>query len=106
MRGGKPLTPKALFDNIGLKERYCHYWNCVGLKCTNANCPGSHSSLISMEKEDRDKILDNLVKTKAAYLNPALATNTRLVTLLSDQQKTLFPPGTVLAGSGDCTKRT
>jgi hypothetical protein len=43
-----------------------------------------------MEKEDCDKILDNLVKTKAAYLNPALARNRRFVTMLSPSQKTLY----------------
>lgn len=97
MRDGKPLTPKAHFADIGLKKKYCLQWNCVGLKCENANCPRSHDSLIQMEKEDRDKILVNLVKTKAAYLNPALARNRRFVTMLSPSQKTLFPPGTILA---------
>jgi hypothetical protein len=98
MRDEKPQTTKALFADIGLAKKYCRQWNCLGMKCKNTNCPGPHDSLIQMDKDDLNKILNNLLKTKAAYLNPTLAKNRRFVGMLTDEQKNLFPPGTVLTG--------
>jgi hypothetical protein len=52
-----------------------------------------------MPKNDRDKILNRLIETKAAHLNPALAKNPRFVGLLGEEHKSLFPPGTAIAGA-------
>jgi hypothetical protein len=97
--GKDPPRAAVLYANLGLSKQYCLDWNTVGKECTNSNCPRSHDTFIKMPKEDRDKILNNLLTTKAAYLNPALAKNPRFVGLLGEEHRVLFPPGTTIAGA-------
>ena len=83
-------TPATIFSNIGLSKRYCFPFHFVGQECPNTNCEGDHTPLFRIQRDDRDKILNNLVTTRACFLNPALKKNSRLMGVLSDQQKTLF----------------
>jgi hypothetical protein len=89
-----PLTARLIFGGTRCKNRYCLDFMTIGMTCTNDkdSCPnGLHVPLTKMEEEDRTKILDNLKKTKAAYLNPSFKENPRVMSIIGSGYDELFP---------------
>ena len=84
-------TPADMFSNLGLSKKHCFQFHCVGQECANTECDLDHTPLLRVNKEDRDKILNNMVSKRHCFLNPALKKNPRFMGVLSDEQKTLFP---------------
>ena len=87
------IDAKALFGGLGLANKYCMDFMLVGRECPNQkDCDkGKHVTITKMDADDRKKIFDKLVESKAAFLNPSMKGNSKVMELLDDAHKKLFP---------------
>jgi hypothetical protein len=64
----------------------------IGHECTKQDCSDSHELIGKVDATDGDKILDKVLQSRYACLNPALKGNQNLLAWISDQHRSIFPP--------------
>ena len=96
----KPALVASTFlpRSLGLSKQYCFHFFCQGKECTKGDdCTFDHSTFPKMPEADRKKIMEYLIETKAAKMNPALLNNPRnqdcFKNLTEEQKNSLFASG-------------
>ena len=69
----------------------CRDFHLVGLECTHQACRFRHEAVTRMEEKDFRALMEHNMKTRKAYLNPALQNVNSMMEKMKPYAK-LFPP--------------